>query len=148
MQCRSISVIYNIVYDKQRSIFYVDDAVYNYSDIFNNISCGGVPDSDKKELLSSDMKPVYVDDDEYWKTGYYYNPNDNHILVKNRMFDGNYSFNLANPKARFICGGLYIVIKAAVVYKLVVLLPFSNVKLNVDISSEKMKEKYKTGMHR
>lgn len=123
----------------QRSIFYVDDAVYNYSDIFNNISCGGVPDSDKKELLSSDMKPVYVDDDEYWKTVYYYNPNDNHILVKNRMFDGNYSFNLANPKARFICGGLYIVIKAAVVYTLVVLLPFSNVKLNVDISSEKMK---------
>lgn len=88
---------------------------------------------------SSDMKPVYVDDDEYWKTGYYYNPNDNHILVKNRMFDGNYSFNLANPKARFICGGLYIVIKTAVVYTLVVLLPFSNVKLNVDISSEKMK---------
>jgi len=49
------------------------------------------------------MKPVYVDDDEYWKTGYYYNPNDNHILVKNRMFDGNYSFNLANSKARFWC---------------------------------------------
>ena len=94
------------------------------------------------------MKPVYVDDDEYWKTEYYYNPNDNHILVKNRMFDGNYSFNLANPKARFICGGLYIVIKAAVVYTLVVLLPFSNVKLNVDISSEKKKEKYKTGVNR
>lgn len=67
------------------------------------------------------MKPVYVDDDEYWKTGYYYNPNDNHILVKNRMFDGNYSFNLANPKARFICGGLYIVIKAAVVYQFLLL---------------------------
>ncbi len=93
----------------------------------------------KKELLSSDMKPVYVDDDEYWKTGYYYNPNDNHILVKNRMFDGNYSFNLANRKARFICGGLYIVIIAAIVVTLVVLLPFSNVKMNVDISSEKMK---------
>lgn len=93
----------------------------------------------KKELLSSDMKPVYVDDDEYWKTGYYYNPNDNHILVKNRMFDGNYSFNLANSKARFICGGLYIVIIASIVFTLVVLLPFSNVKMNVDISSEKMK---------
>ncbi len=92
----------------------------------------------KKELLSSDMKPVYVDDDEYWKTGYYYNPNDNHILVKNRMFDGNYSFNLANSKARFICGGLYIVIIASIVFTLVVLLPFSNVKMNVDISSEKM----------
>lgn len=94
------------------------------------------------------MKPVYVDDDEYWKTVYYYNPNDNHILVKNRMFDGNYSFNLANSKARFICGGLYIVIIASIVFTLVVLLPFSNVKLNVDISSEKMKEKYKTGMNR
>lgn len=55
------------------------------------------------------------------------------------MFDGNYSFNLANSKARFICGGLYIVIIASIVFTLVVLLPFSNVKMNVDISSEKMK---------
>ena len=53
VQCRSISVIYNIVYDKQGSIFYVDDAVYNYSDTFDNISCGGVPDSDKKEKRTS-----------------------------------------------------------------------------------------------
>lgn len=34
---------------------------------------------------------------------------------------------------------LYIVIIASIVFTLVVLLPFSNVKMNVDISSEKMK---------
>ena len=27
----------------------------------------------KKELLSANASPIDVDDDEYWKTGYYYN---------------------------------------------------------------------------
>ena len=26
----------------------------------------------KKELLSANTSPIDVDDDEYWKTGYYY----------------------------------------------------------------------------
>ena len=39
----------------------------------------------KKELLSANTSPIDVDDDEYWKTGYYYNPDDKHILIENRM---------------------------------------------------------------
>ena len=53
----------------------------------------------KKELLSANTSPIDVDDDEYWKTGYYYNPADKHILVENRMQSGNYTFNYAK-KAR------------------------------------------------
>lgn len=53
----------------------------------------------KKELLSANTSPIDVDDDEYWKTGYYYNPDDKHILVENRMQSGNYTFNYAK-KAR------------------------------------------------
>ena len=39
----------------------------------------------KKELLSANTSPIDVDDDEYWKTGYYYNPDDKHILIENRI---------------------------------------------------------------
>lgn len=53
----------------------------------------------KKELLSANTSPIDVDDDEYWKTGYYYNPDDKHILIENRMQSGNYTFNYAK-KAR------------------------------------------------
>ena len=51
--------------------------------------------SRKRELLAADTQPLYVDDDEYWKTGYYYNPSDPHVLVQNRLQSGNYTFNYA-----------------------------------------------------
>lgn len=33
----------------------------------------------KNEMLKADTQPVFVDDDDYWKTGFYYNPNDPHL---------------------------------------------------------------------
>ena len=46
-------LLFTILYMINREVSYVDDAVYNYSDTFDNISCGGVPDSDKKEKRTS-----------------------------------------------------------------------------------------------
>ena len=64
----------------------------------------------KRELLAADEQPVDVDDDEYWKTGWYENPQDPHLLVQNRLCDTNYTFNMARPAARWINIGITLVL--------------------------------------
>lgn len=56
----------------------------------------------KQEILASDLRPVYVDDDEYWKDGWYNNPNDRRLMVQDRLSGGNFSFNMARPAAKVI----------------------------------------------
>lgn len=64
----------------------------------------------KTELLAADEQPVEVDDDEYWKTGWYENPQDPHLLVQNRLCDTNYTFNMAHPAARWINVGITLIL--------------------------------------
>lgn len=64
----------------------------------------------KRELLAADEQPLEVDDDEYWKTGWYKNPDDPHLLVQNRLCDTNYTFNMARPAARWINVGITLVL--------------------------------------
>lgn len=60
----------------------------------------------KRTILEQDDSVIYTDDDEYWRNGWYSNPGDSHLLVASRMSDTNYTFNMARPTARVICGGL------------------------------------------
>ena len=64
----------------------------------------------KEEILNRDNEPLYVDDDEYWKTGFYNNPADPKVLVKNRLSDTNYSFNLGNKAGKAIMWSLEAVV--------------------------------------
>ncbi len=85
----------------------------------------------KSELLSATPAPIYVDDDEYWKSGFYYNPNDPHMLVPNRLQNGNYAFNYANRGARIITAGLTVFIAASFIFTIAVLVPFVNVRVDI-----------------
>ena len=51
----------------------------------------------RKAVLESDQEAYYTDDDEYWKNGWYNNPDDRHILVQDRFNSMNYSFNWGRP---------------------------------------------------
>ena len=64
----------------------------------------------KRELLAADEQPVEVDDDEYWKNGWYENPQDPHLLVQNRLCDTNYTFNMARPAARWLNIGISLLL--------------------------------------
>lgn len=66
--------------------------------------------SKKRELLAADDQPVEVDDDEYWKNGWYENPQDPRLLVQNRLCDTNYTFNMARPAARWINAGITLLL--------------------------------------
>ena len=56
--------------------------------------------------IELDLKPVLQDsekdDDEYWKNGWYNNPDDSHFLVQDRISTTNYSMNMAKPAAKII----------------------------------------------
>lgn len=90
----------------------------------------------RTEVLAADDAPLYVDDDEYWKYGFYYNPNDRHMLIKNRMYDMNYAFNYANRGAQILVGILTVVITASCIFTVAVLIPFIHVKMNVYITDD------------
>ena len=64
----------------------------------------------RKTLLQSDQEAYYTDDDEYWKSGWYNNPNDRHILVQDRMNSMNYSFNFGRPGVKIAIKLFYAVL--------------------------------------
>ena len=48
----------------------------------------------KQDLLKEDTDRIYLDDDVYWKNGWYNNPNSNNIWVQDRMNCMNYTVNM------------------------------------------------------
>lgn len=54
----------------------------------------------RKEILDSDMKPLYVDDDVYWKNGWYDNPNDRRLWVQDWTCAANFTTNMARPAGK------------------------------------------------
>ncbi len=69
----------------------------------------------RQTILDSDTEPYYVDDDEYWKKGWYNNPDDRRILVPNRFNRTKYAFNFGRPGAR-----AFIIILTAAILVLVI----------------------------
>lgn len=90
----------------------------------------------RTEVLAADDTPLYVDDDEYWKYGFYYNPNDRHIMVKNRMYDMNYAFNYASRGAQILVALLTVIIIASIIFTVAALIPFINIKMDVYIADD------------
>lgn len=90
----------------------------------------------RTEVLAADDTPLYVDDDEYWKYGFYYNPNDRHIIVKNRMYDMNYAFNYASRGTQILVALLTVIITASIIFTVAALIPFINIKMDVYIADD------------
>lgn len=88
----------------------------------------------KKELLASDTAPIYVDDDEYWKSGYYYNPNDTHLFVENRIQSGNYTLNYAKKGAWIFSGATAALIIGCLIFVFAVLIPLINLKEEITLA--------------
>lgn len=87
----------------------------------------------KEEILNRDDEPLYVDDDEYWKTGFYNNPADPKVLVKNRLSDMNYSFNLGNKAGKAIMWSLEAVVAGFIIWFVAIMIPYINVHIDTEI---------------
>lgn len=93
----------------------------------------------KNELLTANTEPIYIDDDEYWKTGFYYNPNDRHLFVPNRLQSGNYAINYARTGAKVFVGGITAFVVACIIFAAAVLIPFINVHIDITLSDDTLK---------
>lgn len=65
--------------------------------------------SRKEKLLQKNERPLYIDDDVYWKNGWYSNPHDKRLIVQDWVCSWNYTTNMARPAGK-ICLGLGIIV--------------------------------------
>lgn len=62
----------------------------------------------RNQILGDDAASYLVDEDEYWASGFYYNPNDHRLFVPERDSNMNMSFNMAKKSAKVITWGTII----------------------------------------
>lgn len=61
----------------------------------------------KDELLKQDTAPMYIDDDYYWRNGWYSNPTDRRLFIQDRYCSTNYTMNLGRTAGKVIAGVVY-----------------------------------------
>lgn len=71
----------------------------------------------------------YVDDDYYWRRGYYYNPDSNKLFVQDRFSSTNLNFNMAKRSAKVINGLLSILFIGTMVFTFYVTFGSSDIDL-------------------
>ena len=62
----------------------------------------------KNRILQEDKTPMYVDDDYYWRNGWYANPDDPHLFVQDRFNGMNYTTNLGKPVGVYMTAGVLV----------------------------------------
>lgn len=87
----------------------------------------------RRELLETEEPLSYVDDDIYWKNGWYNNPNDRRWMIQDRMCSSNYSLNMGKPGARYLTGIGIVAIALAVLWMLVVFFQMDFVRPGLQI---------------
>lgn len=76
----------------------------------------------KEKLLSEDERPLYIDDDVYWKNGWYSNPNDKRLMVQDWACSWNYTTNMARPAAKICMAATILIVAAGLIWLSVVML--------------------------
>ena len=101
------------------------------------IQNGWIIEAQRKKVYI-DTSPIDVDDDEYWKTGYYYNPDDKHILIENRMQSGNYTFNYAKKGAWIFIGITCAITAGCIILVFVCMLPLINIQEKITLTNNNL----------
>ena len=101
------------------------------------IQNGWIIEAQRKKVYI-DTSPIDVDDDEYWKTGYYYNPDDKHILIENRMQSGNYTFNYAKKGAWIFTGITCAITAGCIILVFVCMLPLINIQEKITLTNNNL----------
>lgn len=94
--------------------------------------------SKKQRILEQDTQPVYVDDDEYWKNGWYNNPNDSRLMVQDRMCSMNFTFNMAKPAAWIVYGITAIIMVGTVIWVGYLMLSFRNAEVAFSVNGSQV----------
>ena len=94
--------------------------------------------SRKEKQLQKNARPLYIDDDVYWKNGWYSNPNDKRLMVQDWACSWNYTTNMAKPAGK-ICMFLAIVFVAVcLVWGCVEMWKIDFVPIGVNVSEDQV----------
>lgn len=88
--------------------------------------------------LAPILGPSEIDDDVYWKNGWYNNPEDSHFLVQDRISSTNYSMNMAKPAAKIISVLTAVSIPASIIFVLVLIFSLENAQVLLQIEDNKV----------
>ena len=72
-------------------------------------------DTKRDDILRLAKDIEYVDDDYYWRKGYYYNPDSKKLMVQDRFSSTNLTFNMAKKSAKVINIGLGLILVGSMV---------------------------------
>ena len=96
----------------------------------------------KNDILSQAKNIEYVDDDYYWRKGWYSNPNDKRIFVPSRLNSMNQEFNMAKKSAIVINIVLLLIILGTFI---ICLVPIDK---NVIVRTNKDQISVRSGMYK
>ena len=88
----------------------------------------------KNILLKENKTPMFIDDDYYWRNGWYDNPGDPRLFVQDRFNSMNYTTNLGKPAGRYMFGGICVGIAVLLFWMCVVFfrMDFTPIRLAAD----------------
>lgn len=84
-------------------------------------------------LIAAQNAPVYIDEDEYWISGFYNNPNDRHVVVEKRDGTG-FTFNLATFWGKAVTYASFLVIAGVLLFSSVFLLLLDSRSFSLTVS--------------
>lgn len=73
----------------------------------------------------------YIDEDVYWLSGCYSNPNDKRMLVENKFCSSSMEFNMARPGAKAFVFGLLAITAGVIIWCIYLFIPL--IHLNVSL---------------
>lgn len=90
--------------------------------------------SRKEKLLRKNDRPMYIDDDVYWKNGWYSNPNDKRLMVQDWACTWNYTTNMARPAGKIFMFLALLFVAACLVWGCVLIWKIDFVPIGLNIS--------------
>ncbi len=92
----------------------------------------------KEQILACNENPLYIDDDVYWKNGWYSNPHDKRLIVQDWVCPWNYTTNMAKPVGKICLAGGIIVTAACLVLAVVLLMKFELTPVEMAVGQERI----------
>lgn len=88
----------------------------------------------KAQILAADDAPIYVDDDYYWRNGWYNNPVDPRLIVPDRFCVTNFTTNMGRPAGKILTAGLAVVVAGLLIWMcgLFLRMDFVPVQMSID----------------
>ena len=88
----------------------------------------------KAQILAADDEPMYVDDDYYWRNGWYDNPADPLFMVPDRFCGTNFTTNMGRPAGKILTASMFVVVAGMLIWMcgLFIRMDFVPIRMTID----------------